>query len=310
MSFQTSLLGLLNATSSQESASGPTPSGGLGGAIIAPSGPDHALASLSARQAGEKGLLTSGTSGPRSSISSPSDALQESLESRLRAAMRMSGSTLFRTTWKAWDTPSGRHRFRLRASVLRTSATGSGGWPTTTVSDAISGPRPADSKRGPAPGLNAAASLASWPTCTATDAIKQGSVSPRPGMMGLSETVPLASWATPVATELGNTLESYVAMKANMKSGPRSAITHPSLQAQLVITDGPARRTASGEILTGSSAGMNSGGQLSPAHSRWLMGLPSVWDQAAPLKANRALACSKDTATRSTRKRRRSSSQR
>ena len=43
-----------------------------------------------------------------------------------------------------------------------------------------------------------------------------------------------AGWSTPVATELGNTLENYRAMKANMASGPRSAITHPSLQAQLV----------------------------------------------------------------------------
>ena len=43
------------------------------------------------------------------------------------------------------------------------------GWPTPIVGDTTGGPRPPDDKRGPAPGLQAAAHLTSWPTASARD---------------------------------------------------------------------------------------------------------------------------------------------
>jgi len=138
-----------------------------------------------------------------------------------------------------------------------------------------------------------------WPTTTTTDAKSSGamgyptSASHHAGVTLTDAARMAAPWATPVSTEISNTLESYLAMEARMTSGPRTAITHPSIQAQLAEGGLP---TDSGPTPSGSPVATEKRGQLNPAHSRFLMGLPAVWD------------CCGGTVTRLSRRKQRSSS--
>lgn len=235
------------------------------------SGQVPAHASLSARQAKEKGLLTSGTYGPPCIGWSGSVALSLSLASNLQVLTQMTGSTLYRLTWKPWVMPSGRVHFRLRASVPRTSGTELIGWPTPTAN---AWKHPSNAGRQGGLNLQTAAQLSGWTTPSASDS-RRGGRGITEGMSGssLAQQVKMAGWPTPTASDHKGGYPG-----GRIRNGKIST-DRLDVVAQIA---GPVRLTASGKMLTGSNAQMENGGQLNPALSLWLMGLPPEWDEFEP----------------------------
>lgn len=285
----------LNATSSPVSAGGLSLSEWQASPTTDHFGRPRAHASPSARQAKALGLLTSGTSGPRSTISLSSAALIWSLASRLQARTPSNGSILFTLTWRQRDTPLGYPIFALRASARPTSDNAFTGWRTPNTVDSAGGTRSpgspgqvqlchqahlaawatttaGDSKRGASRRTDYDApqsqlttqirALASWPTTTTTDAVRMpGENFTTPNITLNHAASYLAGWPTAAARDYRS---------ANLKSfEERGGGAKGEQLNNAVVHFGP--------VLSGSSAPTGKRAQLNPAFSLWLMGFQIAW---------------------------------
>ena len=232
-----------SAISSQGSEYGHTLSDWQVGTTLDLFGLDHALVSHSAPQEKAPALTMNVTYGPNCTVSSVSADLQSFLESRLRQRTALNGSMLYKLTWKHRVTPAQRLICALRASALPISDKDSGGWVTPSTRD--------------------------WKDTPGMATERQDG---RSRLDQLPRQANLAGWPkTPSASDgEGGVMEIRPGTTGKYKLRDWAHMATP------------ARLTAFGEMLTGSSAAMPSGGQLNPAHSRWLMGLPAEWDDCAP----------------------------
>ena len=305
MSEQRTLLDTPSGISSPELEDGRGHCDSPDGRTTGPSGPEAPHASPSPQPDGAVDTTTPGTSPRHGSILSASAALQSSLENRLQARLtaRTPGSMIYRTTWKRKTTPRGRSYCQLVASAPRISASDSGlsrsGWVTASSRDwkdtagmATTATNPDGSSRTRTDQLPRQAALAGWPTPDSHSASggrtpKDLSALIRPTgtkvQVTINHAAALAGWPTARSADAEKNVRTA--------DGSLSEIQRkgsPQDTAQAAAITGPARITASGQLVTGSTAGTTSGGQLNPALSRWLMGYPEAWCQAA-IRANRAM---------------------
>lgn len=295
-----------SAISSPESAAGVMPCDSQDGQTTDLAGQEARLVSHSATQESRKPKQMPDTSGQCFSISSESVALQTSLENKLRQRLGQGGSMIYKMTWKQKVTPRGRSYCQLVASAATTSASESGlllnGWPTPTTRDHkdtgdLSNSMTRKDGKSRLDCVPRVASLAGWPTPRANDNVQTnlGEICEHGSSWKgqnrgatVATMAQIAGWPTPQAIDASGKGRDGRLKKDGNRNPNLPGSYRRDLKDQAMIVQ-PMRLKASGQILIGSSAEMESGGQL-PNTTGWqlnpmfsgcfLMGYPLYWNLA------------------------------
>lgn len=273
MYIQMTLPSIDSATSSPESADGPTLHDSPDGQTTENSGQGRARASRSRSPAKAQAPMTNGTCGHTSFACSVPDGPLSGWESRLRQRLARIGSTECSLTWNASTTPAGRPLSRLVPSMGRTVEIVSGSspsemafWVTASAQDWKDTPGMATTRedgRSRVDQLPRQVAAACWPTPTSLAPARGGNneAGNSAGLVAIRAHA-MACWPTPTAVD-----------------GARGLTTRPQ------DTGKPLPQKV-GEVLGvqphGSSDTTEKPGALNPEFVCWLMGFPPEWDVCAP----------------------------